>query len=722
MKHQNYHTLIVFYLLSTLYIYSQNQKLTVKDIFSGHFQEKHMQEIRSLNSGKSYLTLQINSVTKDVCIEKYDYSTQQKTENIVCASKLPKSFRLQDYQIDNTETKLLLGGNFESIYRRSYLGNYYVFNISTKSIEPLFDKKVQEPLFSPDGHKVAFVYNNNLYIKYLDKNTVQQITFDGEKNKIINGISDWVYEEEFEIVRSFQWSSDGERLAFLRFDEREVPEFSMDIYGKQLYPNQQTFKYPKAGENNSKVSIWICDVNTLKCTDITPSQAYYIPRLQWANQKQILSFQVLNRKQNELSLYTYDTDKNQLQLILKETDEAYVSLSPKIEFTGDDTFLWLSERSGWRHIYRYNLKGKLLNQVTQGNWEVTYLYGTDKNHRIYYQSTESGSIKRDVFSVSASGTRKRKLTTRSGTHQAYFSSDFSYFIDRFSNATTPNQYTLYETKTLKPLKTIIENSSIIDKLKAYTLGQKTFSTIEVNGNTLNMYMIKPYDFTPNKTYPLLMFQYSGPGSQSVSDKWLNTNDYWHLLLSQLGYIIVCVDGRGTGFLGRDFKKITQYNLGKFETADQIEAARKFSSLPYIDKNRIGIWGWSFGGFLSTSALFKGNDVFRLAIAVAPVTNWRFYDSVYTERYMGTPQENPEGYDINSPLFFSKLLKGKYLLVHGTADDNVHVQNTMRLVEALIQNDKDFQWSIYPDKDHGIYGGNTRVHLFNQMTQFIINNL
>jgi dipeptidyl-peptidase-4 len=427
----------------------------------------------------------------------------------------------------------------------------------------------------------------------------------------------------------------------------------------------------------------------------------------------------MNRHQNELDLWLINTEKQTSELVLAETDKAYIDVTFNLTFLDDNSFIWTSEKDGFNHIYHYDKSGKLINQVTSGNWEVTDYYGFDaKNNRVYYQSTENGSINRDVYSIKLNGKNKKRLSKSEGTNSASFSADFTYFINTHSSTSSPQEYTLNNAKTGDLITSIKDNDALAQKLGDYVTSKKEFSTINVNGNELNMWMIKPADFDASKTYPLFMFQYSGPGSQSVANRWNSTNDYWYQMLAQEGYIVACVDGRGTGYKGAEFKKVTQNELGKYEVEDQIAAAKKLAERPYIDEERIGIWGWSYGGFMSSNALFKGNDVFKMAIAVAPVTSWRFYDTIYTERYMTTPQENPSGYDENSPINHVDKLKGDFLLIHGSGDDNVHVQNTMRMVEALIQADKQFEWMIYPDKNHGIYGGNTRLHLYKKMTDFI----
>ncbi|NNK40483.1 MAG: S9 family peptidase, partial [Winogradskyella sp.] len=439
----------------------------------------------------------------------------------------------------------------------------------------------------------------------------------------------------------------------------------------------------------------------------------------WTKQPNILSAQFMNRLQNELDLWMIDTSNMTSKLVLEERDEAYVDVTFDLTFLDDHSFIWTSERDGYNHIYHYSKDGKLINQVTKGAWEVTNYYGYDsKTNRVYYQSVENGSINRDVYSIKINGKDKQRLTKVEGTNSADFSADFSYFINTHQSATSPPEYTLNTAETGNVVRSIVDNDVLSQKINDYVTSKKEFSTINVNGNELNMWMIKPANFDESKQYPLFMYQYSGPGSQQVANRWNGANDYWYQHLAQQGYVVACVDGRGTGFKGSAFKKVTQNELGKYEVEDQIAAAKKLGELPYIDASRIGIWGWSYGGFMSSNALFKGNDVFSMAIAVAPVSSWRFYDTIYTERYMSTPQENPSGYDENSPINHVDKLKGDFLLIHGSGDDNVHLQNTMRLVEALVQADKQFDWMIYPDKNHGIYGGNTRLHLYKKMTNFI----
>ncbi len=700
---------------------AQKKKITLEDIWQGSFRTEYMDALRSMKNGTDYTVLNFNRSPRSSSLDKYNYETSEKVETIVASSGDVPFF--SSYTFSKDESKVLLATEIEPIFRHSRLGIYYVYDVGAKSITKISDQKIQEPLLSPDGSAVAYVYNNNIYVFDLTSKSTKQITSDGSKGTIINGVTDWVYEEEFAFVRAFAWNSNGSQIAFLRFDETNVPHFSMDVFGQNLYPFQYEFKYPKAGEENATVSLHMYDAASGNTSNVDLGDAYYIPRIKWKNNPDELSVQTLNRHQNDLKMYTVNATNNSVGLLLEEKDAAYVDITDDLTFLPDDSFIWTSEKDGYNHIYLYGKDGKLKNQVTQGPWEVTAYYGYDeKRKRIYYQSSENGSINRGVYSIGSNGKKKKALSAKEGTNGAAFSTNFTYYINTYSSATTPYQFTLHQASDGKLLKTIKDNNALDQKLEGYELSPKEFSTIGINGNDLNMWMIKPADFDPNKKYPLLMFQYSGPGSQQVANRWLGSNDYWHEMLASEGYIVACVDGRGTGLKGRDFKKVTYMNLVKYETEDQIAVAKKLSERPYIDENRTGIWGWSYGGHMSTNCLLKGNDVFEMAIAVAPVTSWRFYDTIYTERFMRTPAENPGGYDDNSPFNYPELLKGKYLLVHGSGDDNVHVQNSMRMIEALVQANKDFEWAIYPDKNHGIYGGNTRLHLFSKMTKFVKENL
>ncbi|WP_431472681.1 S9 family peptidase [Nonlabens sp. SCSIO 43208] len=696
------------------------QNITVEDIYTGKFRTAGLQSLRSLNNGTEYIVLNYNR-NRTQTLDKYSYATGEKTGTILSSEEI--GIPIYSYEMNDSENKILITSQSESIFRYSSYDKVHVYDRNTKELTPISDHLVRSAALSPDGTKVAYVFENNIYYQDLKNNTTTQVTKDGKNNELINGVTDWVNEEEFGFVRAYQWSPDSQQIAFLSFDEKEVPEFSMDVYGNDLYQYPYVFKYPKAGEKNATVKLHVYSLLSQKRKEINlnRNEEYYVARINYAPTG-TLTAQVLNRHQNVLDFYYVDIAGN-ASIAFTEKDDAYVDVSDDLTFLQDGSFLWTSEKDNWKHIYLYDKNGKEKRQITSGEWDVTAYYGYDaKKQRIYFQSTEDGSINRGVYSISLTGKKKRKLSNKIGTNRASFSKNFTYFINTYSSATTPPVYTLHKAKDGALVREIKNNNQLKEVLKDYQFSEKEFVTIPVNGNDLNMWMMKPVDFDPKKSYPLLMFQYSGPGSQQVANSWYGANDYWHSMLANEGYIIACVDGRGTGYKGADFKKVTQKELGKYEVEDQIAAAEVLGEMDYIDASRIGIWGWSYGGFMSSNCILKGNDVFSTAIAVAPVTNWRFYDSIYTERYMTTPQENASGYDENSPINHVDKLKGKYLLIHGSADDNVHVQNTMRMIEALVQANKQFDWAIYPDKNHGIYGGNTRIHLFNKMTNFIKENL
>lgn len=709
---------LCFLLVQATLIAQEN--ITVEDIYTGEFRTEGLQSLRSLDNGKEYLVLNYNA-DRTQSIDKYSYLTGEKTGTLVSSADLELPIR--SYSLSDDEQQIMIVSQRQPIFRRSANSMVYIYDLNSKKLTQLSDNLVRSAAFSPDGKKVAYVYENNLYYKDLESGNTTQATDDGEINKLINGVSDWVYEEEFAIVRAYQWSPDSKQIAFLSFDESEVPEFSMDVYGSDLYQYPYVFKYPKAGEKNAVVGLHVYDLLSRKRKeiDLNRDEEFYVARINYSPDGR-LAAQVLNRHQNILDFYYVDQDGN-AEIAFTEEDAAYVDVTDDLTFLEDGSFLWTSEKDNYRHIYLFDKDGKEKRQITSGDWDVTSYYGYDpKAKRIYFQSTEDGSINRGIYSISLKGKKKRKLNNKVGSNSASFSNDFSYYINTYSSATTPPVYTLNDAKDGKQLREIQNNNALTEKLKNYKLSEKEFSTIAVNGNDLNMWMMKPLDFDASKEYPVLMFQYSGPGSQQVSNSWYGANDYWHSMLANDGYIVVCIDGRGTGYKGADFKKVTQKELGKYEVEDQIAAAQKLGAMDYVDADRIGIWGWSYGGFMSSNCILKGADTFSTAIAVAPVTNWRYYDTIYTERYMTTPQENASGYDENSPINHVDKLEGKYLLIHGSADDNVHVQNTMQMIEALVQANKQFDWAIYPDKNHGIYGGNTRIHLFNKMTDFIKENL
>lgn len=691
------------------------QEITLNKIHSGYYRTEYIYGINSMNDGEHYTVLEKDGIVK------YSYKTGKKIETILEA-------KIQDYTFSHDESKVLVLNEQQPIYRHSFLGKYHVVNLSKNGkITALNNGNwVQEPKFSPDGRFMAFISGNNLYYQDLSSEKITQITFDGEKNKIINGLADWVYEEEFGHADMYQWTKNSESLVFVKFDESQVKEMNMQVFNGNLYPQDFRFKYPKAGEENSKVSVYAYDLKLNKSTQINLAnfEAYYIPQVFQTAQPNEIAIATSNRHQNKLEIIKINTKNYSTKKILTETDAAWIETDNlSLEFLEDNSFLWASERDGFRHFYWYTPDGKLKKQITKGNWEITDYYGfSPKNSEILVQTTEKGSTNRVVSKINIKTGKKQIVSESNGTNNADFSKSFQYFINTHSSAEQPNTYTLrdFNGKTLRELQ---NNNSALKKLQSDGFVAKEFLQIpNKNGDQMNAWMIKPKDFSPNKKYPVLMFQYSGPGSQQVSNAWDGRNTIWFNLLAQKGYIVLCVDGRGTGYRGTKYKKATYKNLGKYEIEDQIAAAQWIGSQSYVDAGRIGIFGWSFGGYMASLAMTKGADVFKVGIAVAPVTTWRYYDTIYTERYLQTPQENPQGYDENSPINFADLMKGKYLLIHGTADDNVHYQNAVEMAEALIQKNKEFEFMTYPDKNHGIYGGNTRLHLYQKMTDFILNNL
>ena len=716
----------VLFFLCTISLFGQ-QKITVEDIYSGAFRAKGMDELQSMKNTNQYTVLNYDAASRTMQIDLFDFATLKKVTTLIdTKNHTVLADGIDSYTFSPDEKSILIANNTNQIFRHSFTADYYLYDTTTKKVSKVFDFQVQEPTFSPDGKKIAFARDNNLYVFDIASKQITAITSDGKKNSVINGITDWVYEEEFAFVRAFDWSKDSKKVAYIRFDESQVPEFSMSMFKKDLYPTVETFKYPKAGEKNSEVSLHIYDIASKGTQKVNLSQYadFYIARMKWTNEANVLSAQVLNRHQDNLDLLFIDGNSGATKVALNEKDKAYIDVTDNLTFLKDNSFIWTSEKDGFNHIYLYDKTGKLKNQVTKGNWEVTNYYGFDeKNNTVFYQSVENGSINRDVYSINLNGKNKVRLSKSTGTNAATFSPNFQYFITTFSSATQPTTYTLNEAKKGAQVQVIENNEALATKLKGYDLPAKEFFVLKTaKGNELNAWILKPKDFDPNKKYPVFMYQYSGPGSQQVNNDWNGSDDYWFQMLAQQGYIVACVDGRGTGFKGAAFKKVTQKELGKYEVEDQIDAAKVIGNYPYIDKNRIGIWGWSYGGFMASNCILKGADVFKMAIAVAPVTNWRFYDSIYTERYMQTPQENATGYDENSPINHVNKLKGKYLLIHGSGDDNVHVQNSMQMIEALIQANKQFDSEIYPDKNHGIYGGKTRIQLYTKMTNFIKENL
>lgn len=698
------------------------QEITLEDIWAkGTFRSKSIDEIRSMKNGENYCIL------KREGIEKYAYSTGKKIEQIVSFSDL--KFKTEneyvfDYRFNQDESKLLLATNPESIYRRSYLANYYIYDIKTKQLASVNKDKVRLAEFAPDGSKVAYVKANNLFMLSLSDMQETQITTNGEFNKIINGTTDWVYEEEFAITKGFFWSPDSKKIAFYSFDESNVKEYTIPYYGS-LYPVQYTYKYPKAGEANSVISVLVYDIEAQQThnIDLGPNKDIYIPRLQWTLNNEVFVHK-LNRHQNHYELFVASCNDYKLNKIYDERNECYIEQVEDVTFLSDKkNFILKSEKNGFMNLYKVNIYTKEIEPITTGQYDVADIcYIDDKSGKIYFTAAQSEAYNRELLVVDKNK-KIKKLSGKVGTYTADFSATGKYYISSFSDTDTPTIYTVND-NTGKVLVVLEDNKDLKAVLSNYGKERKEFGKFKTSsGQELNYWIIKPEKMESGKKYPLLFYVYGGPGSQEVLNSQSRASDYmWFRMLAQKGYVVACVDGRGTGMRGEKFKKCTYMELGKYETEDQIEAAKYFGSLSFIDKNRIGIFGWSYGGYMSSLCITKGADYYKTAIAVAPVTNWRYYDNVYTERFMRTPQENADGYDMNSPINHVEKLKGNYLLIHGTADDNVHYQNSMDLITALVKANKQFEHFAYPNKDHGIYGGNTRLHLYTLMTDFILRKL
>ena len=708
-------------------LYSQKQNITMDDIWTYYkFHPKGIDELRSTSDGERYTALSMS--TKGQVVVAFSYATGKPVDTLVSGDQLEQAgnrIQITDYQLGKGEKNILLSTANEQIYRHSSIARYYVWNREKKTITQIMgDDKVLYATFSPDGNAVAFIFKGNLYVRNLLDNKLTQITKDGSDD-IFNGVSDWVYEEEFVVTQAYFWSPDSKSVAYYRFDDSKVPVFSMNEYHDSLYPTVYSFRYPKAGTPNPMVAIKIYNIPNGTTTNIIPPGSFeYVPRIKWTLSPSQLSVQFMNRHQDSLVFVLADAATGKTTPVFTETSKTYIEINDALTFlNGNKEFIWQDDNDGYSHLYKYSIDGKVINQITKGKWDVMSFKGVDeKNKTVYYTSSETSPIDRDLDCIKLDGTGKKKLSTLTGFNDADFSSDYHYYINTFSNAETPNLITLHSSDG-KQLRVLEDNKDLRDNLKNYNLGQKKFfSFTTTQGNNLNGWVITPPNFDSNKKYPVLMYVYGGPGINTVNNSWDGVQGMWYQMLAEKGYIVASVDNRGTGARGSEFQKCTYLHLGKLETEDQIEGAKYFQSRKYVDATRVGIWGWSYGGYMAANCITKGADYFKMCISVAPVTDWKFYDSIYTERYMRTPGENPDGYHDGSPINYADEVKGHYMLVAGTGDDNVHFQNTVMFTKALEKAEKPFTLMMFPDKNHGIYGGNTRHYLFTQMTDFITNNL
>ena len=713
------------------------QKVTLRDIAQGTYRAQGISGLKPMLDGEHYT--QISSDHKRIV--KYSFKTGEEVGTLFDVTTARdcdlKSF--DDYILSPDEKLILIQTETKPIYRHSFTAVYYIYNVKNNKMEPLSNNGPQQvPLFSPDGNQIAFVRNNNIYlVKLLFGNSESQVTKDGEYNHVLNGIPDWVYEEEFSFNRAFDFSADSKMIAYVRFDESAVPMFSFPWYkglapektSYATYPGAYEYKYPKAGEVNSKVSVHTYDIKShvTRKMDLQIDSDGYIPRIKFTSDTEKLAIMTLNRHQNRLDLYMANPRSGLCKVAIRDEAEQYIKESAysNIKFYPEHIVM-MSEKDGYNHLYLYTIAGNLVKQITKGQFEVTSFLGWDQKANVFYYASNEGSpLRTAIYKIDGKG-KKTKLSTRTGSNSAIFSTNQKYYINTFSNISTPTLITLNDNRG-KELTTLLDNSKLKAQTAQLNMPQKEFFTFRTSsGVELNGWMMKPANFNANKKYPVILHQYSGPGSQQVIDRWgigsFGDGGLFEAYMCDKGYIMVCVDGRGTGGRGAAFEKCTYLQLGVKEAEDQVETARYLGTLPYIDGKRIGIWGWSFGGYNTLMSMSDGSGAFKAGVAIAAPSDWRFYDTVYTERFMRTPKENAEGYDAGSAIKRAPQLKGSLLLIHGTADDNVHYQNCAEYSEALVQAGIQFDMQVYTNRNHGIFGGKTREHLMNRVANFFIQNL
>lgn len=728
---------VLCFLLAFISGIRAQQKVSLEDVAKGTYRAENIYGIKPMLDGNYYT--QISADKKRIV--KYSFKTGKEVATVfdVTTARECNFKEFDDYIMSPDEKLILIQTETKPIYRRSFTAVYYIYNVQNNKLEPLSNNGPQQaPLFSPDGFQIAFVRNNNIYlVKLLFGNSESQVTKDGEFNKVLNGIPDWVYEEEFGFNRAFEFSADSKMIAYIRFDESKVPMYSFPWY-KGLapekkeyanYPGEYRYKYPKAGEVNSTVTVHTYDIKShvTRQMDLPLDADGYIPRIKFTSDPEKLAIMTLNRHQDRFDLYMANPRSGLCKLTIRDNAPQYIKEQAysNIAFYPENIVL-MSERDGYNHLYLYTIGGNLVKQITKGKFEVKDFLGWDRNSNIfYYSSNEESPLRSAVYKIDAKG-KKTKLSVRTGTNTAIFNSTLTYYINKFSNLSTPTLITVNDNKG-KELATLMDNAKLKKQIAGLNMPTKEFFKFKTTeGVELNGWMMKPANFDPNKKYPVIMHQYSGPGSQEVLDNWgvgsFRDGGMFEAYMCDKGYIMVCVDGRGTGGRGAEFEKCTYLFLGVKESHDQVEAARYLSGLPYIDGSRIGIWGWSFGGYNTLMSMSEGTPIFKAGVAIAPPTDWKFYDSVYTERFMRTPKENGDGYQAGSAILRAPKLHGKLLLIHGSADDNVHFQNSAEYSEALVQAGIQFDMQVYTNRNHSITGGNTRIHLMNRVAGFFIQNL
>lgn len=717
---------LFFFVLIANITFPQTDEITLEDLLiKGKYRTQSIGQVIHLNDGEHFT---MRDSAKNIV--EYEYATGKQTKIILSMDDFVSvsgfsSASIDEYSFSPDEKYLLIGTETEIIFRYSTAVSNYIWDIKNKTIKPLSDKGKQRlATFSPEGDKIAFVRDNNIFVKDLLTDKEEQLTKDGVVNKIINGTPDWVYEEEFGFTKAFEWSPDGRKIAFMRFDESRVKEFEFPIYG-EIYPEKFIYKYPKPGEENSVVSVWIYDIgrkNTVK-VDVGNNPDQYIPRIKWTKNANLLSVIRMNRLQNKAEILLANSETGRTNVILTDESKYYIDRTLEVTFLNGNRFVCMSEADGFKHLYLYDINGKIINQVTKGSWEVGNLSGVNEESGIlYYTSNEPSPVQRALYSIKLDGTDKKEISGKKGFYVADYSKNFKYAFIFYSNANSPGEIWLQKS-TGEIISMLKENLKMKALMEEKGFVKKEFFNFKTSdGLDLNGWLMKPGKLEAGKKYPVLMYVYGGPGSQQVLDAYTRSDYVWYQMLVKKGYVVACVDNRGTGGRGEEFGKCMYMHLGTKDVEDQIETAKYLGSLDYIDKDRIGIWGWSGGGYFTLMCLAKGADVFKTGIAVAPVTDWRYYDNIYTERFMRTPKENPDGYREGSVINYVDLFKNKFLIVHGTADDNVHFQNTMEFIEAMVRADKYYEMLAYPNKNHFMSGQNTRFHLYKNMTEFLYRNL
>lgn len=723
------HLLLLLMLVATLVTFGQTKKITIEDIWNDFkFYPRGVAGYTAMPKSDYY------TVIKRAGIERYSFATGERVDMLLSNADLERLSngavnisKVSGYEFSSDEKRMVIAVEEESIWRRSSLAFYYVYDLVNKTLTMVADTntKLHFAFLSEDGSKVLFARDCDLFYQDMATGKITRITSDGKENAILNGYADWVYEEELDMSSAASWSPDGTKIAFLRFDESRVKEYNFALYDN-LYPTDFKYKYPKAGEDNSLVDVYIYDVAAAQLTkiDLGDNSNCYFPRVYWLPNSTDAVVLKLNRHQNQLDFIRYNTVTKAQDIIYTDKNDKWLDVTDDYYFLKDGkTMIVTSERDGFNHIYKVTLGGEV-KQLTSGKWEVNKIqYVNEAKKQIYYLSNESGVLNRDLYVVNFDGKKKALISSGDGWNQTVFSPNGNFYRNQYSNLNTLPIYTIRDAKG-KELRVLNDNQNVQNTMNEYGfVKREIISFTTADGTQLNGWMMKPANFDPNKKYPVMMNCYGGPGSQQVENAYQSAQDYaFYQMLAQHGYISVCVDGRGTATRGDEFKKIIYQQMGKYEAIDQIATANWLKTLPYVDGSRIGIWGWSFGGYLSALSMFRGEGAFKMAISVAPVTNWRYYDNVYTERFMRTPQENPDGYDMNSPTTYANQLNGKYLLIHGTADDNVHFQNAMELIKGLNEAGVEYDQFFFPNKNHFILGGNTRTYLYTKLAKYIMENL